>query len=217
MHSHHYLGDDPALFDGKRVVVLGMGNSAMDIAVEADPERRAGLPGRPPRRLDRAQVRLRPPAGPVRHRPAHPARGPPALHARRRCAPRSARWSATACPRPTTARSRRTRRSRTRSSPGSRTATSRVKPNLATLTASTVSLRGRQRGARRRDRLRRRATRSASRSSTRRSSPRPRTSCRCSGASFIPTSRACTSSRCCSRWARRCRWPRRSRSGSATT
>jgi cation diffusion facilitator CzcD-associated flavoprotein CzcO len=35
MHSHHYLGDDPAQFAGKRVVVLGMGNSAMDIAVEA--------------------------------------------------------------------------------------------------------------------------------------------------------------------------------------
>jgi cation diffusion facilitator CzcD-associated flavoprotein CzcO len=35
MHSHDYLGDDPALFAGKRVVVLGMGNSAMDIAVEA--------------------------------------------------------------------------------------------------------------------------------------------------------------------------------------
>ena len=35
MHSHHYLGDDPAFFAGKRVVVLGMGNSAMDIAVEA--------------------------------------------------------------------------------------------------------------------------------------------------------------------------------------
>jgi dimethylaniline monooxygenase (N-oxide forming) len=35
MHSHEYLGDDPTLFAGKRVVVLGMGNSAMDIAVEA--------------------------------------------------------------------------------------------------------------------------------------------------------------------------------------
>ena len=35
MHSHHYTGDDPELFAGKRVVVLGMGNSAMDIAVEA--------------------------------------------------------------------------------------------------------------------------------------------------------------------------------------
>jgi dimethylaniline monooxygenase (N-oxide forming) len=35
MHSHHYTGDDPALLAGKRVVVLGMGNSAMDIAVEA--------------------------------------------------------------------------------------------------------------------------------------------------------------------------------------
>jgi dimethylaniline monooxygenase (N-oxide forming) len=35
MHSHHYTGDDPELLAGKRVVVLGMGNSAMDIAVEA--------------------------------------------------------------------------------------------------------------------------------------------------------------------------------------
>ncbi|MDA0165123.1 NAD(P)-binding domain-containing protein [Solirubrobacter ginsenosidimutans] len=35
MHSHHYTGDDPELLTGKRVVVLGMGNSAMDIAVEA--------------------------------------------------------------------------------------------------------------------------------------------------------------------------------------
>jgi dimethylaniline monooxygenase (N-oxide forming) len=35
MHSHSYLGDDPSLFADKRVVVLGMGNSAMDIAVEA--------------------------------------------------------------------------------------------------------------------------------------------------------------------------------------
>jgi cation diffusion facilitator CzcD-associated flavoprotein CzcO len=35
LHSHHYTGDDPDLFAGKRVVVLGMGNSAMDIAVEA--------------------------------------------------------------------------------------------------------------------------------------------------------------------------------------
>ena len=35
LHSHHYLGDDPVFFAGKRVVVLGMGNSSMDIAVEA--------------------------------------------------------------------------------------------------------------------------------------------------------------------------------------
>lgn len=33
MHSHAY--DEPSIFAGKRVVVLGMGNSAMDIAVEA--------------------------------------------------------------------------------------------------------------------------------------------------------------------------------------
>lgn len=33
MHAHAY--DEPGIFDGKNVVVLGMGNSAMDIAVEA--------------------------------------------------------------------------------------------------------------------------------------------------------------------------------------
>ena len=35
MHSHDYTGEDPNFFRDKRVVVLGMGNSAMDIAVEA--------------------------------------------------------------------------------------------------------------------------------------------------------------------------------------
>ena len=35
LHAHEYTGDDPAFFRDKRVVVLGMGNSAMDIAVEA--------------------------------------------------------------------------------------------------------------------------------------------------------------------------------------
>src|SRR3954447_2824005 len=35
LHSHHYTGEDPEQFRGKHVVVLGMGNSAMDIAVEA--------------------------------------------------------------------------------------------------------------------------------------------------------------------------------------
>jgi cation diffusion facilitator CzcD-associated flavoprotein CzcO len=35
LHSHDYAGDDPNFFRDKRVVVLGMGNSAMDIAVEA--------------------------------------------------------------------------------------------------------------------------------------------------------------------------------------
>jgi len=35
MHSHDYTGEDPNFFRDKTVVVLGMGNSAMDIAVEA--------------------------------------------------------------------------------------------------------------------------------------------------------------------------------------
>jgi dimethylaniline monooxygenase (N-oxide forming) len=35
LHAHDYTGDDPDFFRDKSVVVLGMGNSAMDIAVEA--------------------------------------------------------------------------------------------------------------------------------------------------------------------------------------
>jgi dimethylaniline monooxygenase (N-oxide forming) len=35
MHSHDYTGEDPALLRDRAVVVLGMGNSAMDIAVES--------------------------------------------------------------------------------------------------------------------------------------------------------------------------------------
>jgi dimethylaniline monooxygenase (N-oxide forming) len=35
MHAHDYKGDDPEFFRDKHVVLLGMGNSAMDIAVEA--------------------------------------------------------------------------------------------------------------------------------------------------------------------------------------
>jgi dimethylaniline monooxygenase (N-oxide forming) len=35
IHSHEYKGEDATFFRDKRVVVLGMGNSAMDIAVEA--------------------------------------------------------------------------------------------------------------------------------------------------------------------------------------
>ena len=41
LHSHDYKGDDPELFRDKSVVVLGMGNSAMDIAVEASFSARA--------------------------------------------------------------------------------------------------------------------------------------------------------------------------------
>jgi cation diffusion facilitator CzcD-associated flavoprotein CzcO len=35
MHSHDYKGEDPLFFRDKSVVILGMGNSAMDIAVES--------------------------------------------------------------------------------------------------------------------------------------------------------------------------------------
>jgi dimethylaniline monooxygenase (N-oxide forming) len=35
LHAHDYKGDDPGFFRDRRVVVLGMGNSGVDIAVEA--------------------------------------------------------------------------------------------------------------------------------------------------------------------------------------
>ena len=35
LHAHDYRGDEPDVFRDQRVVVLGMGNSAVDIAVEA--------------------------------------------------------------------------------------------------------------------------------------------------------------------------------------
>jgi cation diffusion facilitator CzcD-associated flavoprotein CzcO len=35
IHAHDFTGEDPAFFRDRRVVVLGMGNSAMDIAVES--------------------------------------------------------------------------------------------------------------------------------------------------------------------------------------
>ena len=65
MHSHDYTGEDPELFRDKHVVVLGMGNSAMDIAVEASFVAPRDLPRRPPRRLGDPEVPVRPPAGPA--------------------------------------------------------------------------------------------------------------------------------------------------------
>ena len=51
MHVHDYK--TPDVLEGKRVLVLGIGNSATDIAVESSRDRRADLPGDAPRRLDR--------------------------------------------------------------------------------------------------------------------------------------------------------------------
>ena len=59
MHSHDYKGDDPDLFRDKTVVVLGMGNSAMDIAVEASFVADAHVPRRAPRRARDPQVPVR--------------------------------------------------------------------------------------------------------------------------------------------------------------
>ena len=54
MHVHHYR--EPEALQGKRVLVLGIGNSATDIAVEASRIAEQDLPGDAARRLHHAQV-----------------------------------------------------------------------------------------------------------------------------------------------------------------
>ena len=81
IHSHDYKGDDPDFFRDKTVVVLGMGNSAMDIAVEASFVADPHLPRRPPRRAHPPEVHLRQADRPDRRLPADPVRGPPQGHA----------------------------------------------------------------------------------------------------------------------------------------
>ena len=56
-HAHHYR--EPDVLPGKRVLVLGIGNSAVDIAVESSRIARQDLPGDPPRRLRHPQVHQR--------------------------------------------------------------------------------------------------------------------------------------------------------------
>ena len=216
MHSHHYLGDDPALFAGKRVVVLGMGNSAMDIAVEATQTaervflaaRRGAwiVPkyvfGRP---LDQFVTAPRIPLA-VRQRFMQTTLRAAVGDMERYGLPKPDH-------RPLEAHPTISDTILTRLTHGDIT----PKPNIARLTERTRGLRRRQRGARRRRRLRHRLQGQLPVLRPGAGRPRPTTTCRSSGASSTPTCPACTSSRCCSRSARRCRSPRRSRSGSATT
>ena len=57
LHAHSYV--DNELFRGRDALVLGIGNSAMDIAVEASYVADRTVPRRAPRRVDHPQVRLR--------------------------------------------------------------------------------------------------------------------------------------------------------------
>ena len=79
LHAHSYV--DNSIFAGKRVVVVGMGNSAMDIAVESSYVAERTLPGGPPGRLDHPQVPVRHTGRPDPQRPARALQDPPAHHA----------------------------------------------------------------------------------------------------------------------------------------
>ena len=100
MHSHDYIGDDPSFFRDKRVVVLGMGNSAMDIAVEASFSRRATYLAARRGAWVIPKYVFGAPAGPVRHGAAQSRSRSGSLSSPGCCAPRSATWSATGCPKP---------------------------------------------------------------------------------------------------------------------
>ena len=122
----------PTSLEGKRVLVLGIGNSASDIAVESS------------RVADETYLAMRRGAHivpkylfgvPTDHLTDSPlARGPAAAAAARDgarcCGSRRAGSPTTACPSPTTRCCTRTRRSATTCSPGSATATSRCGPNI---------------------------------------------------------------------------------------
>ena len=125
-------------FRGKRVVVLGMGNSAMDIAVEASFSRRGDLPRRAPRRVGDPEVPVRPAARPDLDAGAASRCASARRSSRRCCRSASATWSATGCRSPTTGSARRTRRSRTTSCRASRTARSRRSRTSHALTERTV-------------------------------------------------------------------------------
>ena len=219
LHSHHYTGDDPELLRATSAwCVLGMGNSAMDIAVEASfSAERVFLAARRGAWIVIPKYVFGRPLDQLVTAAARPVPRAPAVHADDAARGGRATWSATGCRSPTTRCSRRTRRSPT-------TILTRITPRRDHAEAEHRAadrahrrVRRRQRGARPTSSSTAPATRSASRSSTRTSSPRPTTTCRSTGASSTPTSSGCTSSRCCSRWAPRCRSRRRSRSGSATT
>ena len=196
----------------RRVVVLGMGNSAMDIAVEASfSAERTYLAARRGAHVIPKYL-FGKPIDQIGASPKIP------FAVRRRVLEGllkvyRATWSATGCPSPTTGSAPRTRPSPTTSSRAWPTATitaeaehRRARP--ATACASPTAPRSRPTSS-----STARATRSRSRSSTRASSRRPTTTCRCSAASFHPTSRTSSSSGCCSRSARSCRSPSTSRLG----
>ncbi len=214
MHAHSYV--ENSIFAGKRVVVLGMGNSAMDIAVESSyvAERtylaaRSGvwiLPkyifGKP---VDQLRNDPRVPFA-IRQRMIQQLvksyLGPPERYG---------------LPKPTH-----------RFGEAHPTVSGRIldriqhgtitpKPNIerfagASTCASPTAARSRPTSSSTAP-----ATRSRSRSSTRTSSRRPTTTSSCSAASSTRTSRTSSSSACCSRSARSCRSPRRRARGSATT
>ena len=78
---------------GKRILVVGLGNSAADIAVELS-EQGAAEPGHaldPLQRLDRAEVHVRPGRGQVLRAPPRTSRWPGSARSSRRCSSRPVR------------------------------------------------------------------------------------------------------------------------------
>ena len=150
------------------MLVLGIGNSACDIAVESSRVARRDLPRDAPRRAHPAEVPVRRADRPP-HRLAAGARtaaAPAARDGARCCGSRRARSPTTGCRSPTTRCCTRTRRSATTCSPGSGTATSRCGRTSTASRARKVFFADGTRGRGRRRRLLHRLQGDASRSST---------------------------------------------------
>ena len=169
-------------------VVLGMGNSAMDIAVESSyvAERtylaaRRGVWIIPKYMFGK-------PVDQLRNDPRVPFKVRQRFDPAARHAATSGRPSATGCPSPTTASARPTRRSPGGSSTASSTARSRRSRTSSRCEGSQVRFVDGSVGRGRRRRLLHRLPDHPSRSSTRTSSPRPTTTSSCSAASSTPTS-----------------------------
>ena len=216
MHSHDYKGEDPGFFRDKTVVVLGMGNSAMDIAVEASftashtylAARRGAhiLPkymfGRPIDQM--GGLPEDPVRDPAQGRPGD-AEGLPRRHGALRAAQA----------RPSLRRRPPDRLRRHPLADGARHDHGEAEHRVADARRRALHRRLGGRGRHRRVLhglqghvpVLRRGLHLRARTTT----------CRCSAAPSTPTSRTCSSSGCCSRSARSCRSPSTSRRGSATT
>ena len=217
IHVHHYR--EPDILPGKRVLVLGIGNSATDVAVESSriadatfiAMRRGAyvLPkyinGKPIDETSNPFISMLP--LPVQRFFVNRALGIAA----------AADMTAYGLPKPDHKLFEAHPTVSSELLPRLGHGDIQVKPNIDRFSGGrTRPLRRRQRGGDRPRRLLHRLQDDLPVLRPRRSSPPPTTGCRSTAGSSRSSARVCTSSASSSRWGRSCRWPRRRRNGSPT-